>query len=80
MSGLLSSSSLTQSGAGVIGGGNSSTPTGISHGSTTGGSRGGNKIQCAAMFASEISLTFQIHGIGKQLCVTVDIQAGLFRE
>jgi hypothetical protein len=45
-----------------------------------GSSSGRGKVQYATVFVTEKSLTFQVHGVGKQSRATVDIQAGLFSE
>lgn len=51
--------------------------------SSSGPSAGGSnrrKIQYATVFVSDTSITFQVHGLGKQSRATVDMQAGLFSE
>jgi hypothetical protein len=48
--------------------------------STSSGAFGKSKVQYATVFVSEKSITFQVHGIGKQSRATVDMQAGLFSE
>ncbi len=73
-------SSAGGSGSGSGSGGTTHSSTQSHHNPTSSGFGGRGKVQYATVFVSEKSLTFQVHGVGRQSRATVDIHAGLFSE